>query len=243
LVKRILSNRSWLMISNELCSLLRERYGLAPQRLLIVQNPVDLSNTARVAPIIRKNEYTLAYAGALWPMHFDSFKIIAESVFQLKKKININLILYSRKQFWDWRRAELEIFDVAYGGDIPYKNIHEKLAQADALVLTSSFLREFSSHTKGSVQTKITDYLKSQRLIISCGPTYSANHNFLRKNNCGICIETNDMLLVTEKLDIILQGIDEYQPLITNGWNLLEREYTFPKVHKKLKEFLLNEFN
>ena len=241
LVKHVLSNNSWLMISHELCNILCERYKVTPGRLLIAQNPVDLSNAPDNIPTLNKKGYTLAYAGALWPMHFDSFKLVAESVFQLKKKLDINLILYSREQFWEWRRSELSCLGVVYGGNIPYKSIHEKLAQADALILTSSFLEQFSSHTKGSVQTKITDYLKAKRLIISCGPDYSANNNFLKKNDCGVCIETNDVSLATKRLEEILKDIHLYQPAITNGWNLLENEYTFSKVHQKLQEFLLQE--
>ena len=238
MVKKLLDNQSWLMISNELSDLLKERYKAHPKRLLTVHNPVDLSNAPAATPLIKKQQYTIAYAGALWQMHFDSFKVMAESVNQLTGEISATLIVYTSINFWNWRKAELEPLGVVYGGNIAYKDIHNKLAQADALLVCSSFSEDWINHTKGSVQTKITDYLKARRPIISCGPSYSANHSFLKEHHCGICIESNDVNIVETELQSILSNIEKYKILINNGWELLEKEYTFAKVHEKLKQFL-----
>ena len=102
---------------------------------------------------------------------------------------------------------------------------------------------EYYSHSKGSIQTKITDYLKAQRLIVSCGPDYSVNHDFLKRNNCGICIESNDVNFVTEKLNDVLDNIENNQKFVVNGWAILENEFTFPKVHQKLIDFLSQSLN
>lgn len=238
-IKKILTdNRTWLMISNELAEIVGKRYEATPIHLLELHNPVDLSNAPEVLPVGKKDAYTIAYAGALWPMHYDSFKIVANAVHKLQAKRNVSLVLYSPIGFWEWRKQELEPLGVIYGGNIPYQDIHSKLAQADALLLVSSFLKEFYSHSRGSLQTKITDYLKAKRLIISCGPAYSANHNFLKKHDCGICIETDDIESVTSQLNDVLNNIDANQRLVANGWDLLVSEFTFPTVHKKLKDFL-----
>ena len=238
-VKALLTaNPSWIMISKELSKILEQRYDVIPRRLLELHNPVDLSNAPHVLPFVKKDTYTLAYAGALWPMHYDSFKIVAQGVKQLRAKRNVKLILYSPAGFWVNYKDELELLDVSYGGNIPYSQIHEKLARADALILVSSFLREFYSHSKGSLQTKMTDYLKAKRLIISCGPEYSANHNFIKKHQCGVCIETNDVDEVAAQLHEILNNIEANQQLVSNGWDVLINEFTFEKVHKKLKDFI-----
>jgi len=242
-IKEILTNKSWIMISDELSDILKKRYDVYPQRILVAHNPVDLSNAPIATPLVKKEAYTLAYAGALWPMHFDSFNIVAKSVFKLKSTIDVNLILYSAQNFWDWRKPEIEPLGVIYGGSIPYNNIHQKLSEADALIVCSSFSEEWHTHSEGSIQTKITDYLKSKRLIISCGPSYSANHNFIKKYKCGICIETDDVAVVEKTLKEILTNIEDYNELIDNGWQLLEREYTFDKVHEKLNYFLLDSIN
>ncbi len=238
-VRRLLaSNSSWLMISNELSELLKERYGLQPKRVLEIHNPVNLSDAPQSAPLQKKERYSFAYAGSLWPMHFDAFLVIAKAVKKLNANANIELVVYTSADFWNWRKGELEPLGVTYGGNIPYKNIHQKLSEADALILTSSFLDEWQTHSKGSVQTKMTDYLKARRLIISCGPAYSANHNFIKKHQCGICIETTDVEKVAQELEDVLTHITDYQIKIDNGWNVLQQNFSFEQVHKKLQSFL-----
>jgi glycosyltransferase involved in cell wall biosynthesis len=236
--KLLAENPSWLMISKELSTVLQERYGVCPERVLDVHNPVDLSNAPIVSPVQKKESYTLAYAGALWPMHIDALKVIAESVKVLKEKREVNLILYTSAYFWNWRKTELEPLGVSYGGNIPYQEIHQKLAEADALIVASSFSKEWDTYSKSSVQTKITDYLKSQRLIIACGPVYAANHHFLNRHKCGVCIETNDIAPASAQLNFILDHLPDYQDKIENGWALLKEEFTFEKVHKRLEHFL-----
>jgi glycosyltransferase involved in cell wall biosynthesis len=238
-VSELLShNESWLMISKSLSTILEERYKITPNALLEVHNPVDISNTSYIEPTVKADEITLAYAGALWPMHFDSLKVIAVSIGQVTVSKKIKFVVYTAKGFWDWRKSELEPLGVTYGGSIPYKDIHGKLQQANALILGSSFLKQYYSVSKGSIQTKVTDYLKAKRLIISCGPDYSANHVFLKKHNCGILIETNNIDAAAAVLNKVLENIEDYQELITNGWKLLNEEFTFPKVHNKLIDFL-----
>lgn len=243
-MKKILSqNPSWLMISEDLANIFSERYGVRPKRLLEIHNPVDLFNAPDAEPVHKKAEYTLAYAGSLWQMHFDSFYAVAKAMHYLNSKKKVNLVVYTSADFWNWRKTDLEPLGVIYGGNIPYKDIHQKLAQADALILSSSFTQEWITHSKGSLQTKVTDYLKSQRLIISCGPSYSANHNFLKKHACGVCIETEDSDAVSTHLENILDNIEDYQYMVNNGWEVLQKDFTFIKVHKKLTDFLSEPVN
>lgn len=238
-VKKILTdNSAWLMISNDLAEILEERYNIKPERVLEIHNPVDLANAPGFVPVIKKEAYTLAYAGSLWPMHFDAFYVIAKAVKQLNSSREINLIVYTSGDFWNWRKKELESLNVTYGGSIPYNEIHQKLNEADALVLSSSFSNEWYTHSKGSVQTKVTDYLKAGRLIISCGPAYSANHNFIKKYKCGICIETNNVDAAADLLNKALDNIEESQSSVLNGRELLEKEFSFSRVQNKLLHFI-----
>lgn len=240
-IKTILqASKSWMMISEELGLILKERYDSSPQNILAIRNPVLLNDTLIINPVTQKSSYTLAYAGALWPMHYDSFLIIAKAVNLLSITKNIQLVLYSGEQYWRWRKDDIESLNVIYGGSIPYNQIHEKLSKADACLLVSSFSPELFTHAKASIQTKITDYLKAKRLIISCGPDYSANHTFLKSNNCGICIETNNVVEVANILKNIFNKIENYQYMVDNGYKVLQDEFNFEVVQNKLKEFLAN---
>lgn len=242
LVHKIISNmlqknKNWMMIGEELGNILVKRYHAKPDKILCVRNPVDLTDAPKDSNYVRNNPFTIAYAGALWPMHFDSFYAFAKAVKLIAAKQNIQLVLYTQESQWNWRKNELEPLNVVYGGHIPYKLIHEKLNQADALLITASFSQQNYTHSKASLQTKITDYCKSKKLIISCAPSYAANTIFIKANNCGICIETDNEKEITNRLLQVINNMDNYQNYVSNAWNIL---HTFSKetVHKKIKEFL-----
>jgi glycosyltransferase involved in cell wall biosynthesis len=239
LVKKLLSeNDSWLMISKSLADILQERYDVKPARMLEIHNPVDTKGVPRPLSLTQKNEYNFAYAGALWPMHFDALVVMAKAINTLKAKRKLNLVVYTAEANWNNRKKELGPLNIKYGGYIPYKDIHNKLAEADCLLITSSFSKEWQTHSKGSVQTKITDYLKAGKLIISCGPFYSANHDFLKRYECGICIETNDVQKAAVEIDTVLNDVSSHNKYVTNGFEALKNNFSFEKVHQELKGFL-----
>jgi len=229
----LIKNKQWIMISDELCDILKERYNTIPEKVLCARNPVDISDAPPDAEYIKGDPFTIAYAGALWPMHFDSFYAFAKAM----QSINVQLIWYGQESQWNWRKDELIPVGVKYKGHIAYEDIHATLNKADALLITSSFTKEFYNHSKSSLQTKITDYSKSKRLIISCGPDYSANHNFIKKNNIGICIETSDISAIAEQVSPIVNNIDQYKKYVDSAFESL-KEFSKEVVHRNLKSFL-----
>lgn len=238
IIRKILqNNKNWMMISKELEVILAERYQAKPENALHIRNPVDLADAPADRSYQKKNPFTIAYAGALWPMHFDSFLAFAKAVQKLNQYQKIQIVLYTQESQWNWRRSELEPLNVVYGGHVPYNQIHHKLNEADALLITASFSKENYTHSKASLQTKITDYCKSKRLIISCAPSYSANNNFIKENNCGICIETNNVDEIADQLSEIVANIDAYQSYVQNAWNTLQN-FSKEIVHQKIKDFL-----
>lgn len=232
-------SKRWMMIGKELATILQERYHAMPEQVLCIRNPVDIEDAPEPKVYRKGNPYTIAYAGALWDMHYDSFCLMAKAVSLLAKSISIQLVLYCPTYYWEWRKKELEPLGVKYKGLIPYAELHNTLNYADALLITSSFSPALLTHAKGSLQTKITDYCKSRRLIISCGPSYSANHTFIKENNCGICIEFQDVNSIEAELANIVANADTYQDKIDNAWKILVRDFTKTIVHGRVKSFLL----
>lgn len=230
-------NRNWLMISDELTKVLSDRYNIAPNKLLVVHNPVDIRDA--IIPEKRNaDKIVLAYAGALWDMHMDALVLVAKAVNIIKGRMPVELVIYTSNHFWNWRKDCLEPYGVVYGGSLAYKDVPKYLSQAQALIVVASFRKELYTHARASLQTKVTDYLKCRRLVISVGPGYAANHNFLKKHQCGICIETNQIEALAGSLECVLVNIDQYDGLIANGWALLEREFTKTIVHEKVVNFL-----
>jgi len=239
LTKQMLNeNDAWMMISESLAAIFSERYLVKPERILEIHNPVDLNGVVLSLPVQNKEEFVITYAGALWSMHFDAFLVMAKAIKLLQKKRKIKLVLYTAEGNWEWRKDEFKDLNVIYGGFIAYKDINKKLAEADCLLVASSFTGEWQTHTRGSVQTKITDYMKAARLIIGCGPAYAANHRFLKKYNCGICIETNEVREAAKQLDNILDNIKRTNQYVLNGFEALRNNFSFEKVHRRLHDFL-----
>lgn len=242
LVHQIIQNmlkkhKFWMMIGEELGNILANRYQAIPEKILYIRNPVDLSDAPKNSLYIKDSTFKIAYAGALWPMHFDSFYAFAKAVNLISSNQQAVLILYTQESQWNWRKAELEPLGVIYGGHLPYKQIHQKLNEADALLITASFDPENFTHSTGSLQTKITDYCKSKRLIISCAPAYAANNKFIKENNCGVCIETEDVQKITKRLIEVMNNVENYQNLVSNAWNTLNG-FSKETVHQKIQFFL-----
>ncbi len=230
-------NKYWMMIGEELGNILAKRYQAKPEKVLYVRNPVDLNNAPEDRPYTKNDPFKIAYAGALWPMHFDSFLAFAKAVKLVSAIQNIELILYTQESQWNWRKTELKQLNVNYGGHLPYNQIHQKLNEADALLITASFTPENYTHSTASLQTKITDYCKSKRLIISCAPDYAANNKFIKENNCGVCIETNNEHEIAKRLIEIMNHMTDYQSCIINAWNTLHN-FSKDTVHQKITDFL-----
>lgn len=230
-------NQYWMMIGEELGNLLAERYQTKPEKILYIRNPVDLSDAPKDSSATPHEPFKFAYAGALWPMHFDSFLAFAKALQLLPTKQKAQLILYTQESQWSWRKAELEPLGIIYGGHLPYHKIHQKLNEADALLITASFSKENYTHSTGSLQTKITDYCKSKRLIVSCAPNYAANNKFIKSRNCGVCIETGDVQKIKNQVVEIINNYSDYQNLVTNAWDTLH-DFSKEVVHQKIKDFL-----
>ncbi|MBS1640287.1 MAG: hypothetical protein JSR12_09515 [Bacteroidetes bacterium] len=239
-IKEMLTqNKNWLMISNELSNLLSERYNAKPENVLPIRNPININNAPAERIPTATNKFQLAYAGAIWDMHLDALKIIANACFNLQQNnFEVTLTLFTPEHIWNWRKDEFEKYNVHYGGNIPYEKIHEVLTEYDGLILVSSFSKELFTHSKASIQTKITDYFKSRQLVISCGPEYSANHHFLKKYDCGVCIETNNINEVTAQLKQIILSLPQLRYKVNNGWELLQTEFNQTIVQQKLQNFL-----
>ena len=191
----------WLMISKRLEGILSDRYRLTPKASLIVHNPVDMSGKNVNAEPLQRDAFKVAYAGSVWPMHYDALAIMAEAISQLRADgVNIELVLYTSDAFWDRYKEKWQLWDVRYGSYIPPQDLDRHLKDADLLLVVSSFLPEHAPFTRSSVQTKLTDYMAAGRPILSFGPTYSACNRFIEEWGCGVVCETSRIAEVKEFL-------------------------------------------
>ncbi|MCB0170540.1 MAG: glycosyltransferase [Anaerolineae bacterium] len=240
LAYRLLTDTAgWLMISPQLERELAQRYDVTPNESLVVHNPVDLTGK-QPPPDNCKSEgpFKVVYAGSIWPMHYDALAAVAEAIYQLKSEgVDIELILYTPASFWEAYQVHWDHWHVTYGGLIAYQEMDSYLRQADLLLVTASFLPEHISFTRSSVQTKLTDYMLAGRPILACGPSYSACNAFVKKWECGLVCETNQIEKIKELLLDVMNnpmtgsmGVRAFEAVKNN----FEKEL----VSRKLTEFI-----
>lgn len=231
---------AWLMISEPLQETLSKRYQIEPKQLMVVHNPVDLSGKKPPDEVISGNHtFRIVYAGSIWPMHYDALAVIAEAVFQLRQDgKDIELILHTAPYFWNTYEDKWQGWEVTNGLSIPYEEIDSYLRRGDLLLVVSSFLPEQSFMTSSSVQTKITDYMAAGRPILACGPDYSACNKFIKKWNCGLVCETNNLVQVKDFLAEQINQRDVNQKLANTAFEVLKNNFEKSKINKKLYQLI-----
>jgi glycosyltransferase involved in cell wall biosynthesis len=233
-------SNGWMVISSQLEQSLIERYGVKPRQSLVIHNPVDLldKELPNFTPHQRET-FRIAYAGSIWNMHYDAIAVIAQAVSELRQVgQNIELVLYTQDEFWSAYQDSWESWGVIYGGLIPYVKLHHSLQQADLLLVASSFLPQYANITRSSVQTKITDYMATGRLILSCGPSSGACNDFIKKWNCGVVCETQNLVDVKGLLLDILKAPERFSCLAENAYGVVKSHFEINRVRSKLNEFI-----
>jgi glycosyltransferase involved in cell wall biosynthesis len=240
LYKLLKDAAGWLVISEELKDSFSQYFHLAPERIMIVHNPVDLSD--RKPPNLKvqtTGTFKIVYAGSIWQMHYDGLAAVAQAVYEMRQEgYDVELILHTEPGFWECYKSEWQSWEVTYGGLIPYSQLNHFLQQADLLLVTSSFLSEFELFTRSSLQTKVTDYMAAGRPILCCGPSYSVCNNFVKKWNCGLVVETNCIPEIKNFLVKQLKNRIPNQIYAQIAFDTLKEHFEKTKVSARLFEFL-----
>ena len=242
-VKSLLSkSKGWIMISQELMEIFKERYKLKPLLFHIVHNPVKLTPEILIPNKVlnfNNKELIIAYAGSIWGMHLDAIINVAEAVYSLRAKgILIQFILYTTQGFFDTHKDVWSKFGVVYGGHKTYPDILQFLKSADLLLVVSSFLPQFENHSRSSLQTKVTDYMACGKPVFSVGPKYSICNKFVSKWKIGKVCDSNHKMDLMESITDVIQNRDLYKEKGVAGLEVLKLHFEQGIVTEKLYRFL-----
>ena len=232
--------QGWLMISDRLQSNLSKRYGLNPERSLIVHNPVDLADKSPPAPHSPENPvFRVVYAGSIWGMHYDALAAVAEAILALRQDgVAIELVIHTEPGFWDMYKFHWERCQVVNGGLVPYTQLDGYLQQADVLLVACSFSADYASVIRSSVFTKLTDYMVTGRPILCCGPSYAACNSFIKKWNCGLVCETNQVPEIQNFLRQQLVNQSLHRSIAQTAFEVVRNHFEKQIVSQKLHQFI-----
>lgn len=230
-----------LMISEMLNDSLVKRYQLSEKPTYIVHNPVEINYSfEKPADISTIQTIKIIYAGSIWAMHLDALVIVAQAVELLNTKTpnSFELCIYSKQMFWDMHKDILHKNGVNYLGFINYDQLHEKLISGNLLLVTSSFEKKFEPFSRSSVQTKITDYMKEGKPILSVGPAYGACNWFIDKWQCGYVFDNNNCdALAVYLLSITLDNA-LYQTYSKNAYQTVKQYFSKSLIQQKLYTYI-----
>jgi hypothetical protein len=233
------ASRGWLVISRYLLESMRSSAGV-DRPAHVVHNPVPLSGgepAALAAP--RRGRFRVAYAGSVWPMHWDAVAAVAASVARLRAAgEDIEFVLFTDRYFWGRHEADWKRWGVVDGGLVPYAQLGGALAECDLLLVASSFEPSQAHMTRSSVQTKVTDYMAAGRPILGCGPHEAASNRFLREHECALFAEDPAPAAVDAALRACVAARGDGPALARRAWEVVRREHEVGGVSERLYAFL-----
>ncbi len=243
--KSILENScKWLFISEALKSVLIQRYGLVEKPALIVHNPVDVLERrppSRKIEQSNSDSFRIVYAGSIWPMHIDAIELLALNLESISTKVGKTVLLdiYAPEAHWLENRNRLERVQVSYKGFRKYSDLVSILTEADVLLVAASFTKEYQYYSYSSVQTKLTDYMRIGKPILSIAPSKSAINEFVNLWQCGIIVDNAEVdSFISSMCNGIKHLMDKGDHLGYNGWQAAKEFFSKELVQRKLFEFI-----
>lgn len=232
---------AWIMISDALSNRLRSRYGVSQERTIIAHNPVSFDDGQEPDYTVRAGTFRIVYAGSIWPMHHDAIALVAEGVAQLRREgEDVEFLIHCPEQFWQQYGEWLGSRDVRYGGFVQHADLTAALQQADLLLVASSFKPEFAPYAHGSIQTKVTDYMRTGRTIMSVGPPGCACNLFVERWNCGLVSTASAPDAMAADLRGALRHRGAHVALARTAYETARRHFDRQAVVRTMHTFLSN---
>jgi glycosyltransferase involved in cell wall biosynthesis len=242
MTKRIMRKATgWMMISEYLENTLVTRYAHRPKFSLIAHNPVyeSMIQPAR-SHIKKRSTFKIMYAGSVHAFHADALIYFAQAVNTLcKNHFDIELHIYCQDFAWATYKSSLDIEGVYYGGVIPYDQLFVELNKADLLLCTTSFDLTHKHLVETSVFTKITDYMASAVPVLSYGPDYSANSQYLRKHGIGLVFADRNIGAIVDFIEaFIFSEADEKSKIVERQLDFINKYHEVGVVQRQIWNFL-----
>jgi hypothetical protein len=233
------SSKGWLAISTYLLESMRSFAGV-DRPALVVHNAVPLGDgepAALAAP--RTGRFRVAYAGSVWPMHWDAVAAVAASVQRLRSAGNdIEFVLFTDRYFWGRHEADWRRWGVIDGGLVPYAALGAALGGCDLLLVASSFDDAQAHMSRSSVQTKVTDYMAAGRPILACGPPDAASNRFLHDIGCAQFAEDPSPAAMDAALHGCLSARSDGATTARRAYDVVRRRHEVGVVTGELYAFL-----
>jgi glycosyltransferase involved in cell wall biosynthesis len=193
--KAISSSHKVITISDYMTSEYKEKFG---GKYTVLMNSVDRN--------IESNEpdgFRLLYAGNVSLNRWKVLIKIGKALDDINQLYNLNckLSIYTPNYLSEnIKKALTSIDSIEYGGSLGQKELIEEVKKSNILVHVEAFNKKNKKITRLSISTKIPEYMASKRSIFAVGPGDVASIRYLRDNNYGKVVDTEDVNVIKNGL-------------------------------------------
>lgn len=171
-----------------------ERFGVDTE---VLNNSIDFPTSRPPAVESLSGPLRLVYAGSLNSYYADVFYFIV-SVLQNSPQVASLDVYTSSPVHPDWSRMP-EV--ISFHAPIKSCELQSVLPSYDAVLLLSSFEESHKRLASTSQASKIADYLSSAIPIVSVGPAYAQNVQYIEENGLGVCVKEKSSHALVSELD------------------------------------------
>jgi hypothetical protein len=172
----------------------RERFGVETE---VLNNSIDFPTSSPMADEYRSGPLRLVYAGSLNSYYADVFQFIV-SVLQSAPQVASLDVYTSSPVHPDWSRMP-EV--ISFHAPIRSCELQRVLPGYDAVLLLSSFEDSHKRLASTSQASKIADYLSAAIPVVSVGPAYAQNVQYVEENRLGVCVKEKSSYALVSELD------------------------------------------
>jgi len=229
--------KGWICISSALAEIIRQKWGGDPKPFIVAHNPVEAIEDEDVE--IAPTHPFIAYAGSIWPMHYDALLATAKAVDGLRAMgERVELRIFTAQTMWERYKATLGPLGCVWGGFIHPRELNKLLKQASLLLVCSSFMPELETFSRGSLQTKMTDYMAVGKPIISVGPSYSICGRFVEEWKCGVFYPISEPTELAKAIRALLLDETRIAFLGRSGKAAVVEHFSAEKISQRVYRFI-----
>ena len=147
------------------------------------------------------------------------------------QSVPVEFRFYGSNPSWSRKFAEYAKSQNIYRGHLPFEQLRQEMAGADALILPMGFDERCAQVERTSFKTKFLDYLSYQKPILVWGPEYCSAVRVAQEfDSAEICTQP-DAAVMLEKILAVGNAPDRQTALVHHARRMYEDRFHPDKIH------------
>jgi glycosyltransferase involved in cell wall biosynthesis len=207
--------------------------ALGPHRNAHILYPMGAPAVSALAPFrpftATDRRFVVVFAGSL----ADWYGPMLEHLVMAAKAQSapVEFRFYGSNPSWSRKFADYAKAQNIYRGHLPFEQLRQEMAGADALILPMGFEEKCATVERTSFKTKFLDYLSYQKPILVWGPEYCSAVRVAREFDSAEICTRPDAAVMLEKILAVRAAPDRQTALVDNARRMYEDRFHPDKIH------------